>query len=58
MTFQEIINQDKPVLVIRDGKIIKEDVTTGNVTVDRIEIYGSLSAGDKVVVNADDEIKL
>ena len=46
----------KYVLVMNNGKITKTDVSTGNQTVDNIEIYGSLQPGDSVITNANDEI--
>lgn len=47
----------KYVLSVRDGKTMKVDVTTGNETVDRVEVTGALQAGDELVVNANDEMK-
>lgn len=47
----------KYVLVCKDGKILKTDVTTGNAGMDKIEAYGALHPGDKIIVNANDEIK-
>lgn len=47
----------KYVIVDRNGKAVKTDVITGNETIDKIELYGSFQPGDKVVVNASDEIK-
>ncbi len=47
----------KYVLLSRDGKLVKVDVSTGNTTVDRVEVYGTLQPGDKVVLHANDEIK-
>ena len=47
----------KYVLVVKDGKTTKVDVSTGNASIDKIEVYGALQAGDKVIVNASDEIK-
>ncbi len=47
----------KYVLLNRNGKITKVDVSTGNETASKIEIYGLLSAGDKVILSANDEIK-
>jgi RND family efflux transporter MFP subunit len=44
------------VLVIRDGKTVKVDVSTGNNTSDKIEVFGALQAGEKVIANANDEI--
>jgi len=46
----------KYVLVMNNGKITKTDVSTGNETVDNIEVYGSLQPGDSVITNANDEI--
>jgi multidrug efflux pump subunit AcrA (membrane-fusion protein) len=45
------------VLVVRSGKIIKTDVTTGNETDKSIEVFGNLSKGDSVITEANDEIK-
>ncbi|HET6254124.1 MAG TPA: efflux RND transporter periplasmic adaptor subunit [Puia sp.] len=47
----------KYVVVVRDGKTVKVDVTTGNQGENRIEVIGALQAGEEVIVNADDEIK-
>jgi len=47
----------KYVIVQRDNKLIKVDITTGNATSDKIEITGALQQGEKVIINANDEIK-
>ena len=47
----------KYVLVSKGNKIIKVDVSTGNETMDKIEVYGALQPGDKVIAGATDEIK-
>jgi membrane fusion protein (multidrug efflux system) len=47
----------KYVIVVRDGKTVKIDVTTGNESDGRVEIISALHAGDTVVAPANDEIK-
>ena len=47
----------KYVLLSKDNKIKKVDVSTGNETMGKIEVYGDLQPGDKVIANANDEIK-
>ncbi len=47
----------KYVLTVKGDKITKVDVTTGNATADKIEVYGALSEGAKVIAVANDEIK-
>lgn len=47
----------KYVLLVKNGKTSKVDVSTGNQTADKVEIYGKISAGDSVIVNANEEIK-
>ncbi len=47
----------KYVLLVKNGNISKVDVSTGNATTEKIEIYGKLQAGDNIIVNASDEIK-
>jgi membrane fusion protein (multidrug efflux system) len=47
----------KYISVIRDGKTVKVDVTTGNQGRSRVEIIGAVKAGEKVIAPADDEIK-
>ncbi len=47
----------KYVLLVKNGKISKSDVSTGNEKDGRIEIFGSLLPGDSVITNATDEIK-
>lgn len=48
--------QRKYVLIIRNNIINKVDVTTGNETLDKIEIFGNIQPGDDVIINATDEI--
>lgn len=52
-----ISTERKYVLCVENGKTKKIDVSTGNQTVDKVEIYGNIKAGDKVVVNANDEMR-
>ncbi|MBC7423506.1 MAG: efflux RND transporter periplasmic adaptor subunit [Ferruginibacter sp.] len=52
-----ISTERKYVLVVKDKKITKVDVTTGNASSSAIEVFGILNEGDKVVAVANDEIK-
>ena len=47
----------KYVLLMNNGAITKVDVSTGNETINNIEIYGTLQPGDSVITNANDEIE-
>ncbi|HVU99068.1 MAG TPA: efflux RND transporter periplasmic adaptor subunit [Puia sp.] len=47
----------KYVIVIRDGKTARVDVSTGNEGSSLIEVLGDLRPGDQVVASANDEIK-
>jgi len=47
----------KYVIVIRDGKTARVDVSTGNEGSSRVEVLGDLKPGEQVVANANDEIK-
>lgn len=47
----------KYVIVVRDGKTVREDVSTGNESNDRIEILGNIKEGESIIANANDEIK-
>ena len=47
----------KYVLVVKDKTVTKVDVTTGNQTLSKIEVFGALSINDKVVAAANDEMK-
>jgi multidrug efflux pump subunit AcrA (membrane-fusion protein) len=47
----------KYVIVVRDGKTVRVDVTTGNEGRDQIEILGNIQTGESVIANANDEIK-
>ena len=50
-------NERKYVLVMNEGKISKVDVSTGNAGTDKIEVYGTLKAGEQVIKDANDEIQ-
>ena len=47
----------KYVIVVRDGKTAKVNVTTGNENSNLIEIVGAVQPGEEVVANPNDEIK-
>ncbi len=47
----------KYVLLARDKKFSKVDVSTGNETMGKVEVYGKLQPGDKVITNASDDNK-
>lgn len=47
----------KYVIVVRDGKTVKVDVSTGNEGGSKVEVLGDLKAGEQVIANANDEIK-
>ncbi len=47
----------KYVIVVREGKAARIDVITGNASNGKVEIFGSLKAGEEVIDNANDEIK-
>jgi membrane fusion protein, multidrug efflux system len=47
----------KYLLVVRSGKIEKVDVTSGSVSANSIEVFGSINKTDSVILNANDEIK-
>jgi len=47
----------KYVLKYDNGKITKVDVTTGNETIDSIQIYGAIKPGEKVIAKGSDEIE-
>lgn len=46
----------KYVLVFKNSFVKKVDITSGNQSGDRIEVFGGLSANDSVIVNATDDI--
>jgi multidrug efflux pump subunit AcrA (membrane-fusion protein) len=52
-----ISTERKYVLVSKNRKIIKVEVTTGNEMGGKTEVFGNLQPGDKVIVNAGDEVK-
>ncbi|MDR3717011.1 MAG: efflux RND transporter periplasmic adaptor subunit [Puia sp.] len=47
----------KYVLAVRDGKVVKVDVRTGNENDKYIEVLGDLQPDEEVIANANDEIK-
>ena len=47
----------KYILVVRDKKAHKVDVSTGNESKGKIEVFGRIQAGETVIQNANDEIK-
>ena len=49
--------EKKYVLVVKSGKIVKVDVTSGNESGHSTEVFGNLTKGDSVITNANDEIR-
>jgi len=49
--------EGKFVFTVSDRKIKKINVSTGNASADKVEIYGDIAAGDTVVTNPTDDTK-
>lgn len=49
--------EKKYVLLVKSGRIVKVDVTSGNESGQSTEVFGNLAKGDSVVTDANDEIK-
>lgn len=47
----------KYVILVRDGKTIRKDVITGNTHDGKVEVFGDFHRDDRVIINANDEIK-
>jgi membrane fusion protein, multidrug efflux system len=47
----------KYILLIKNGITVKADVTTGNESGNKIEVYGNIRAGDTVIAHASEDIK-
>jgi multidrug efflux pump subunit AcrA (membrane-fusion protein) len=47
----------KYVIVVRNGRTVKVNVSTGNENSGWVEITGAVQAGDTVIAQANDEIK-
>jgi len=52
-----ISTEGKYVLKMVNEKITRVDVSTGNATADKIEVFGDLKEGEQVIAVANDEIK-
>ncbi|HMH33074.1 MAG TPA: efflux RND transporter periplasmic adaptor subunit [Puia sp.] len=52
-----ISTERKYVIAVRNGHTLKVDVLSGNETADQVEVFGQLTSGDRVIANANDEIK-
>jgi len=46
----------KYVITVREGKTHRVDVTTGNESTDKVEISGTLQAGETILARANDEV--
>jgi membrane fusion protein, multidrug efflux system len=49
--------EQKYVLLVKSGKIVKVDVTSGNESGHSTEVFGNLTKGDSVITDAKDEIR-
>lgn len=47
----------KYVIIVKNGKTHKVDVSTGNQSASHIEVFGNINPGDSVIAPANDEIK-
>jgi len=52
-----ISTEKKYVLAVRNGRLTRVDVETGNESGGRVEIYGALQAGEQVIAKANEEMK-
>ena len=49
--------EQKYVLLVKSGRIVKVDVTSGNESGHSTEVFGNLIKGDSVITDANDEIR-
>jgi RND family efflux transporter MFP subunit len=49
--------EQKYVLLVKSGRIVKIDVTSGNESSRSTEVFGNLAKGDSIITEANDEIK-
>jgi RND family efflux transporter MFP subunit len=49
--------EQKYVLLVKSGRIVKVDVTSGNESGNSTEVFGNLTKGDRVITDANDEIR-
>jgi len=49
--------EKKYVLLVKSGRIVKVDVTSGNESGLSTEVFGNLAKGDSVITEANDEIR-
>ena len=49
--------ESKYVIVVRNNKAVKVLVSIGNSTTKQTEIFGNMIAGEKIIINANDEIR-
>ena len=49
--------EQKYVLLVRSGRIVKVDVTSGNESGPSTEVFGNLAKGDSVISDATEEIR-
>ena len=49
--------EQKYVLLVKSGRIVKVDVTSGNESGQSTEVFGNLQKGDSVITEANDEIR-
>jgi membrane fusion protein (multidrug efflux system) len=47
----------KYVIVVRNGRAVKVDVTTGTDSADKVEVTGDLQPGEQVIAHASDELQ-
>jgi multidrug efflux pump subunit AcrA (membrane-fusion protein) len=47
----------KYIIIVKNKKAFKTDVTTGNEANGKVEIYGNVNTGDQVIVNPAEDIR-
>ncbi len=53
----EALYEEDTVLIVKDGRLTKKEISLGEQTTDQIEVLKGLKVGDKVVVQYPEEIK-
>ncbi len=52
-----LLQNKNNLLLVKSGKIVKVDVTSGNESGHSVEVFGNLTKGDSVITDANDEIR-